>query len=163
MPPPVDIAKINFDGAVFTNDNYSEIGVVIINGSGSMLASCTKKINQAYSGEHIEALAAAIALSFASEIGFRRAVLEGESLAMINALKERVSLLTPTGLLIEDVKILSQRFDQLLYSHTKRDGNQVAHSLTKYVIRILDFFFLWMEDVPPQLHSILQADLEGFS
>ena len=108
-------------------------------------------------------MAAAIALSFASEIGFRRAVLEGESLAMINALKERVSLLTPTGLLIEDVKILSQRFDQLLYSHTKRDGNQVAHSLAKYAICIPDFFFLWMEDVPPQLHSVLQADLEGFS
>ena len=162
MPPPVDIAKINFDGAVFTNDNCSRIGVVIRNGSGSVLASCTKKLNQAYSGEHIEALAAATALSFASEFGFRRAVLEGDSLAVINALRERVSLLTPTGLLIEDVKVLSQRFDQLLYSHTKRDGNQVAHSLAKYAIRIPNFF-VWMEDVPPQLHSVLQADLEGFS
>ena len=112
MPPLADIAKINFDGAVFTNDNCSGIGVVIRNGSGSVLASCTKKLNQAYSGEHIEALAAATALSFASEIGFRRAVLEGDSLAVINALRERVSLLTPTGLLIEDVKVLSQRFDQ---------------------------------------------------
>ena len=140
MPPPADIAKINFDDAVFTNDNYFGIGVVIRNGSGLVLASCTKKLNQAYSGEHIEALAAATALSFASEIGFRRAVLEGDSLAVINALRERVSLLTPTGLLIEDVKVLSQRFDQLLYSHTKRDGNQVAHSLAKYAIRIPDFF-----------------------
>ena len=67
---------------------------------------------------------------------------------MINALRERVSLLTPTSLLIEDVKVLSQRFDQLLYSPTKRDGNQVAHSLAKYAIRISDFF-VWMKDVPP--------------
>ena len=148
MPPPADIAKINLNSAVFTNDNCSRIAVVIKNGSGSVLVSCTKKLNQAYSGEHIEALAVATALSFASEIGFKRAVLEGDSLSVINALKERVSLLTPTGLLVEDVKSLSQRFDQLLYSHTRREGNHVAHSLAKYAIRILDFF-VWMKDVPP--------------
>ena len=81
---------------------------------------------------------------------------------MINALKERVSLLTPTSLLVEDVKFLSQCFNQLLYSHTKREGNHVAHSLAKYAICIPNCF-VWMEDVPPQLHSVLQADLEGFS
>ena len=59
-------------------------------------------------------------------------------------------------------EVLSQRFDQLLYSHTKREGNHVAHSLAKYAIRIPDFL-VWMEDIPPQLHSVLQADLEGFS
>ena len=113
--------------------------MVIRNGYGSVLASCTKKLNQAYSGEHIEALAIASVLSFASEIGFKQAVLEVDSLAVINALKEGVCLLTPTGLLVEDVKVLSQRFDQLLYSHTKREGNFVAHSLAKYAIRIPDF------------------------
>ena len=136
--------------------------MVIRNGSGLVLVSCIKKLNQAYSGEHIEALAAATALSFASEIGNKRTVLEGDSLAVVNALKEGVCLLTPTGLLVEDVKVLSQCFDQLLYFHTKREGNSMAHSLAKYALRIPDFL-VWMEDVPPQLHSVLQADLEGFS
>ena len=48
---------------------------------------------------------------------------------VIQALMENEQSLTPTGLLLEDVRMLSQNFEQLLYSHTKRDGNAVAHSM----------------------------------
>ena len=43
---------------------------------------------------------------------------------------------------------------------TLREGNQVAHGLTKYAKIILDFV-VWMKNVPPQLFSVLQADLLG--
>ena len=69
--------------------------------------------------------------------------------------------LAPFGLLVEEVKILSQHFDQLLYSHTKREGNAVAYSLVKYVIGILDFLTWMIEDVSPQLFSVLQVDFVG--
>ena len=68
--------------------------------------------------------------------------------------------LAPFGLLVEEAKVLSQHFDQLLYSHTKREGNAVAYSLTKYVINILDFL-AWIEDVSSQLYSVLQVDFVG--
>ena len=58
---------------------------------------------------------------------------------VIQALRENDQSLTPMGLLLEDVRMLSQQFEQLLYSHTKRDDNSVAHSLTKYALSILDF------------------------
>ena len=73
-------------------------------------------------------MAAAAALSLASEIGIRKAVLEGDLLQLIKALKEDVCSFSPIGLLVEDVKVLSQNFEQLLYSHIKRDGNHVACS-----------------------------------
>ena len=41
-----------------------------------------------------------------------------------------------------------------------REGNVITHSLARYAIDISDFF-MWMEDVPPQFHFILQADLDG--
>ena len=47
-----------------------------------------------------------------------------------------------------------------LNSQTKRDGNQVAYSLVRYAIDILNFL-VWMENVPPQIHPILQANLIG--
>ena len=68
--------------------------------------------------------------------------------------------LAPFGLLVEEAKVLSQHFDQLLYSHTKREGTAVAHSLAKYVIGILDFL-AWIEDVSSQLYSVLQVDFVG--
>ena len=53
----------------------------------------------------------------------KRAVLEGDSLNVIKGLMEEERLLVPTGLLIEDAKNLSLSFDELLYSHTKRECN----------------------------------------
>ena len=55
----------------------------------------------------IEALAAVWALSFASDVGVRRAVLEGDSMAVISVLREEGKILLPYGLLLEDAKLLS--------------------------------------------------------
>ena len=53
--------------------------------------------------------------------------------------------------------MLSQSFQKLLYSHTKREGNSVAHSLARYANNIPDFL-VWVEDVPPCIQSFVQAD-----
>ena len=87
--------KINFDGAVFGASNMSNIGVVIRDSNGAILASCSQKIPQAYKAEEIEALAALKALSFAFELGFRSAILEGDSLRLIQALKSEEHSLSP--------------------------------------------------------------------
>ena len=42
-----------------------------------------------------------------------KAVLEGDSLAVIKALREDASCLSPIGLLIDDVKSLANNFDEL--------------------------------------------------
>ena len=81
-------------------------------------------------------------------------------MAVIKALKEEVCSLSPAGLLVEGVKVLAQNFEQLLYSHTKREGNVVAHSLAIHAIDILGLL-VWIEDVPPQFYFVLQADLIG--
>ena len=87
--------KINFDGAVFGASNMSNIGVVIRDSNGAILASYSQKIPQAYKAEEIEALAALKALSFAFELGFRSAILEGDSLRLIQALKSEEHNLSP--------------------------------------------------------------------
>lgn len=78
-------------------------------------------------------------MSFAAELGFRSAILEGDYLGLIQALKSEEHSLAPTGLLIEDVKMLASSYIRLSYSHIKRNGNRVAHSLAKYALRISDF------------------------
>ena len=62
------------------------------------------------------------------------------------------------SLLIEDVKVFANNFVRLLYSHIKRNGNRVAHSLAKNALCIPDFQ-VWMEDVPSHIVSILQLDI----
>ena len=123
--------------------------MVIRNSRGLVIASCSKVVHQALGVCEVEVLAAAWALSFAFDVGVKRDVLEGDSMAVISGLREDGLVLVPYGLLLEDVRILSQHFDELHYSHTKREGNCLAHSLARYAIGIPDFL-VWMEDVPSQ-------------
>ena len=160
-PPPSGAVKINFDGAIFPKEKKSGIGVVIRDNKGLIIASCSKVVHQVLGVFDIEALAAVWALSFASDVGVRRAVLEGDSMAVILGLREDGMVLVPYELLLEDVRILSQQFDELRYSNTKREDNSLAHSLARYVVGILDFL-VWMEDVPSQFYYVFQTDLSGF-
>ena len=144
--PQARLVKINSDGAIFGESNMSGIGVVIWDSNGAVLASCSEKIPQAYKAKEIEALAALKALSFAFEVGFLSAILKGDSLGLIQALKSEERNLSPTGLLIKDVKLFANNYVSLLYSHIKRNGNSVAHSLAKNALCIPNFQ-VWMEDV----------------
>ena len=157
-PPPANFVKINFDGAVFFKDKFSGVGAVIRDENGLVLGSCSKHLPQAYSAVEVEALAAATALALAEDLGMQRVILEGDSLVIIKALREEEQFFSPVGLLLEDVRKLSLSFQQLLYSHTKREGNSVTHNLARYANSIPDFL-VWMEDVPPCIQSFVQADL----
>ena len=101
------MVKINFDGAVFSKENKSGIGVVVRNENGLVLGSCTKRLSQAYSATEIKTMVATTTLVFASELGVRQAILEGDSMAVIKALKEFEYPLSPLGLLLEDVRMFS--------------------------------------------------------
>ena len=121
-----------------------------------VLASLSQQIPQAYSPEDIEALAASKALQFASEIGIREAVLEGDSQVLMPRLINDTEVMSYNALLIEDVQRCSRSFNQLCYSHVKRECNKITHSLARYVVHIPDFI-MWIEDIPPLFISVLQA------
>ena len=73
-------------------------------------------------------------------------------------MKSTESSLSPTGLLVDDVKRVAISFERLLYSPVKRNDNRVAHSLAKNALRILDLQ-VWMEDIPSHIISILDLDV----
>ena len=88
--------------------------MVSIDSSGLVIASCSKKFQQAFSSTEVEALAATSALSFAADIGINKAILEGNSLVVIKALTKPDIPLSSIGHWIEDAKIYSNSFIQLL-------------------------------------------------
>ena len=98
------------------------------------------------------------AITLACDLGFRKAILEGDSLSLIKALKSTDDSLSPTGLLVDDVKWVASSFERLVYSHVKRNSNRVAHNLAKNALHILDLQ-VWMEDVPSHITSILDLDV----
>ena len=159
-PPVQELMKINFDGAIFAEEKSSGLGVVIRDRQGLVVASMATRIPQQLQPVEIEAMAASKALEFARELGIAEAVLEGDSQVVIMALNSKSPVLAPYGSLVQDSLSLSNSFSKLSYSHTKREGNIVAHNLAKLVVNLTNCV-IWMEDVPPDVLSPYQADLAG--
>ena len=92
--------KINFDGAIFAKEKCSGLGVIVRNKEGLVIASMSTWVPQQLQPIEIEALAANKALEFAREMDISDAVLEGNSLLVMTALKSKNPRLAPFGLLI---------------------------------------------------------------
>ena len=72
--------KINFDEVVFSHENKSDVGVVIRNNQGLIIASLSQQFPQAFQVVEIEALVAIRALELGFDISIACDVLEGDSI-----------------------------------------------------------------------------------
>ena len=86
LPPPQDFFKINYDGAVFPDENRSGVGVMIRNNLGLVIASLVQQLPQAYQAVEVEAMAACRAMEFGREIGVAKVIVEGDSATVVKAL-----------------------------------------------------------------------------
>ena len=106
----------------------------------------------------VEAIAACRAVEFSSEIGVDCAIVEGDSEVIVKALRNNDNRLTPFAPLMNDVSLFSGLFSELSYSHIRRDGNKVAHSLARLAL-MTPSCTVWMEDVPSHTLPFVKADL----
>nr|POE45734.1 hypothetical protein CFP56_46506 [Quercus suber] len=97
-------------------------------------------------------------ITLALDIGFHKVVVEGDLKAVMMVLRKAMEIFTRDGLLFEDIRFSSTLFTKLHYSHTKRERNTVAYSLEKCDLHVSDVV-VWMEDVPLNVVSVLQANL----
>ena len=84
----MDVVKINFDGVTCPKKKKVGIDVVVQDVNGLVLALCAKIKRQPYKAVEIESLVATTTLSFITDLGFRHVILEGDSMEVIQALRE---------------------------------------------------------------------------
>ena len=154
-PPEAPRYKINYDVTTFAEDITVGLGIVILNSEGLVMASLTQQIPLLAIVIEIEPLAAWRAMELALEIGLANIVLEGDNETMFKALKSGDRSLAQHDHLTKDILFLSSYCSAFTVSFICRQCNKLAHSLP--------FMTIWMEDVPPDLVSIFQADLTSLS
>ena len=132
--------------------------MVVRNCNGEVIASLVQQLEQAFQPLEVEAIAACRAVEFGSEIGVDCAIVEGDSEVLVKALRNTDNGLTPIAPLINDVSLFSSLYSELSYSHIKRDGNKVAHSLARLAL-ITPGCTVWMEDIPSRTLPFIQAEL----
>ncbi|KAK9997512.1 hypothetical protein SO802_022198 [Lithocarpus litseifolius] len=143
LPPPSNWVKINFDGATFNESSSAGLGAIIRNDMGLVMAAFTQPIP--------------LPTSVEMELGFNKIIVEGDSEVIIKALNNGVLPSSSFGLIIKDIKVLSSSLGKILFSHTRRQGNRVAHGLARMACNFAHFLS-WMEDVPPGVKEVYLSE-----
>ena len=156
-PPPPPLLKINFDGAVFKEKGEAGIGVVVRDSHGMVIASLAEKIQLPSSSDEVEALAAVRVATLAMNLNLPSFIVEGDSDVVISALRKEEESFSSFGHLISSIKHYLHSCSCISFSHTRRSGNSIAHSLAKFAKHLVDLS-VWMEDVSPQVHDVLLTD-----
>ena len=107
----------------------------------------------------VEALAVRRAVEFVLELDITNVVFEGDSESICRELQDPGPSLALHGHLIQDVKLLSNSFHSVSFSHIRCEGNTVAYALARSAIN-RPSLTVWMEDVLPDIRHLVQA---GFS
>ena len=134
--------------------------MVVQDKEGLAIASMAARIPQQLQPTEIKALAAYKAVGFARELGLSQVVLEGDSSIVMSTLNSSYPGLAPFGLLVQGTLNVATGFSKLSYSHTKKEGNSVAHNLAQLAANIPNCV-IWMEDGSSDVLSFHHADLDG--
>ena len=149
-----DEFKTDYNGAVFQDTNEAGIGVVIQNDEGEVLGALSEKIAMPGSVVTVEMLAARRVVHFALEIGITHSVFEGDSEIIDKALSTDVTPLSSFGHMVKDTKSIASSLVNFSFSHTRRQGNFVAHALTRRA-RLSCCLLIWMESLPLDVSKFL--------
>ena len=156
--PPVDgTYKTNFDGAVFAESEEAGIGVIIRDFQGLVIAALAEKIPYPGSVEVLEALAARRAARFVVEVGLTASEFEGDSEVVWRALRTADGAHSSMGEIIKDTMSILGSLRTFSFSHTRRQGNCVAHALAKRAIVSFPLL-VWMEHVPADISYVVISD-----
>ena len=92
------------------------------------------------------------------DLGLKNIIIEGDSLAVVQALN---GIITPTisiQKVIEGITWCLKRFYTWKISHSRRSSNTTAHLMAKEASSILENV-IWVEDTPPPIANQLLYDV----
>ncbi|KAL0003702.1 hypothetical protein SO802_011263 [Lithocarpus litseifolius] len=156
-PPTAPCLKVNFDGALFSQDRLAGICVIIWNDQGLVMAALSQQIPSPASVEMVEVIAAHRALLFAKELGFVKVEVEGDSETVVKAILGDYMDNSYMGHVLQEIKFMFSSFSCISFKHTHREGNCVAHRLARRAAR--SPFLFWMKSVPSDILDAYQLDI----
>ena len=123
---------------------------------GMIIATMCQNIQLPSLVDLVEALAARRAILFALELCLAHVMVEGDSLKVIAAINNPQKNRTLWGHVVEDTK--KYWFQTCSFGHLYREGNSLAHSLTKRVVLSADLY-VWKEELSQDLIDVFLSDL----
>ena len=135
---------------------YIYIGWVQVTPGITLILS--QQVNSIHSMDTTEALAARRVVVLAGELSLFNVIFESDCLRVIQALQWSGRCKTLFGHIIEEAKSLGCTLRHCSFQHVRRDGNKLAHNLTRRAVLSADTN-VWVEELPSELDVVFQSDL----
>ncbi|XP_074293665.1 uncharacterized protein LOC141620782 [Silene latifolia] len=149
--------KINVDAGVKEGEGVSS-GAVCRDGGGAVMWGIMVVREEEWDPKFAEAMAVHDGLEEAKARGIQQVVVESDCIQVIEALKDKRSGRSSFSLLVDDILLLCNSFQAVVWSHTSRINNSVAHALAHVVPRIVGKT-VWPTLLPPCANSAADYDL----
>ena len=105
----------------------------------------------------LEVLACRRSIVFAVELGLQDVVFEGDSEVIFKLLTAEQPCMSAFGHIIEDSRSLATTLRSATFTHTKRQGNNVANKLAKLAKNLYEPQ-VWLEDIHSNVTELVTAD-----
>ncbi|KAA3467448.1 reverse transcriptase [Gossypium australe] len=156
-PPDPGFIKLNFDTAYY-NDTKIAITVVLArNYEGKVVGAETylfRVVNDAFVAE---ARACERALNMATTLGYRRVIVEGDSLTVIKSIKKRQNDKSVLRPITQNIFSLEANFKEISYRFIPRLVNSAAHALALEG-RKRQIFQVWDDGLPDSVWRVVRKD-----
>ena len=116
-PPRYPLYMTNVDGVVFSAQKAASVGVIVRDHEGRFIAGLSKKIHDPLGAIVAEAKAFEVGIIFAKEVGIKESVLEGDSIIIVQALKECSHAPSSVAPLIYGMLAKCHEFQNVAFSH----------------------------------------------
>ncbi|KAJ8452726.1 hypothetical protein Cgig2_005062 [Carnegiea gigantea] len=126
--PSAGVWKFNFDGAKLGSWGHGW-SMVVRDSSGAICATAVQQGTSFCGPEATKANACLFVVKKALELDYEKVIVEGDCLSIIAKLRARSFPNMSVGLILAEIVNLSLSFVFCSFSHVKRMGNRVAHTL----------------------------------
>jgi ribonuclease HI len=158
--PPFGRYKINWDVAIDTKLHRMGFGVIIRDHRGAVCAAKCKRFNRDYEPVIGEAMAAMEAVEFSKDRGLLDIMLEGDSLQVVQAIKEPTPSWKKYGHFIDAIRDILGSHRSWIVAHVKRDANKAAHGLAQEGLHQTDER-IWINELPECISAIVSSELDA--
>ena len=118
----------------------------------------SKEISRPLGAIKARAKAMEVGILFAWDLGLKNIVAEGDSLAVVQALKGSIIPAISIQKIAEGISWWLKKFDNWKILHARRSSNTTAHSMAKEAKSILESV-IWVEDSPLFITDQLMYDV----
>ncbi|XP_012477839.2 uncharacterized protein LOC105793478 [Gossypium raimondii] len=156
-PPMAGVIKLNFDASFASIYNSSISAVLIRDSEGLIMGACTYPMVDIADAFVAEARACERAIYFALDMGFRKVILEGDSLTVIKKLVSNSTDRSVLCFISQHIQSLAGAFEKITYNFIPSEANRAVHELAM-IGRKQKAPCFWVEEAPAKVVEVAELD-----